>query len=158
MCIRDRSGTGNLKFAMNGALTIGTLDGANVEIRERVGEENFFLFGKTESEVAELWKNGYHPRNFMSPEVWEAINLVRGGHFSQGDKDKFEPLVQNLILHDPFCVMADFDDYMRAQQEVSGRWKDKDDWNTMSLLNIAGSGFFSSDRSIKEYCDMIWRI
>ena len=155
---KEASGTGNMKFAMNGALTIGTLDGANVEIRERVGEENFFLFGKTESEVAELWKNGYHPRNFMSPEVWEAINLVRGGHFSQGDKDKFEPLVQNLILHDPFCVMADFDDYMRAQQEVSGRWKDKDDWNTMSLLNIAGSGFFSSDRSIKEYCDMIWRI
>ena len=155
---KEASGTGNMKFAMNGALTIGTLDGANVEIRERVGEENFFLFGKTESEVAELWKNGYHPRNFMSPEVWEAINLVRGGHFSQGDKDMFEPLIQNLILHDPFCVMADFDDYMRAQQEVSGRWKDKDDWNTMSLLNIAGSGFFSSDRSIKEYCDMIWRI
>ena len=155
---KEASGTGNMKFAMNGALTIGTLDGANVEIRERVGEENFFLFCKTESEVAELWKNGYHPRIFISPEVWEAINLLRGGHFSQGDKDKFEPLVQNLILHDPFCVMADFDDYMRAQQEVSGRWKDKDDWNTMSLLNIAGSGFFSSDRSIKEYCDMIWRI
>ena len=143
---------------MNGAVTIGTLDGANVEILERVGEENFFLFGKTESEVAELWQNGYHPRNFMNPEVWEAINLVRGGHFSHGDRNMFQPLVQNLILHDPFCVMADFDDYIRAQDEVSQHWTNKDDWNTMSLLNIAGSGFFSSDRSIKEYCETIWRI
>ena len=155
---KEASGTGNMKFAMNGALTIGTLDGANVEIRDRVGEENFFLFGKTESEIGELWKNGYHPRNFMSPEVWEAINLIRGGHFSHGDKDMFEPLVNNLILHDPFCVMADFDDYLQAQDEVGHRWKNKDDWNTMSLLNIAGSGFFSSDRSIREYCESIWKI
>ncbi len=155
---KEASGTGNMKFAMNGAVTIGTLDGANVEIRERVGEENFFLFGKTESEVAELWKEGYHPRNFMNPEVWEAINLIRGGHFSHGDRNMFEPLVQNLILHDPFCVMADFDDYLRSQDDVSRRWTNKDDWNTMSLLNIAGSGFFSSDRSIKEYCESIWRI
>ena len=155
---KEASGTGNMKFQMNGAVTIGTLDGANVEILERVGEENFFLFGKTESEVAELWKEGYHPRNFMNPEVWEAINLIRGGHFSHGDRNMFEPLVQNLILHDPFCVMADFDDYLRSQDEVSRRWTNKDDWNTMSLLNIAGSGFFSSDRSIKEYCESIWRI
>ncbi len=155
---KEASGTGNMKFQMNGAVTIGTLDGANVEILERVGEENFFLFGKTESEVADLWQNGYHPRNFMNPEVWEAINLVRGGHFSHGDRNMFEPLVQNLILHDPFCVMADFDDYIRAQDEVSRRWTNKDDWNTMSLLNIAGSGFFSSDRSIKEYCETIWKI
>ena len=155
---KEASGTGNMKFAMNGAVTIGTLDGANVEIRERVGENNFFLFGKTESEIGELWKNGYHPRNHMSPEVWEAINLVRGGHFSHGNRDMFEPLVQNLILHDPFCVMADFDDYLEAQDQVSHRWKNKDDWYTMSLLNIAGSGFFSSDRSIKEYCETIWKI
>jgi len=155
---KEASGTGNMKFAMNGALTIGTLDGANVEIRDRVGEENFFLFGKTESEIGELWKNGYHPRNFMSPEVWEAINLIRGGHFSHGDKDMFEPLVNNLILHDPFCVMADFDDYLQVQDEVSHRWKNKDDWNTMCLLNIGGSGFFSSDRSIREYCESIWKI
>ena len=155
---KEASGTGNMKFAMNGAVTIGTLDGANVEIRERVGENNFFLFGKTESEIGELWKNGYHPRNHMSPEVWEAINLVRGGHFSHGNRDMFEPLVQNLILHDPFCVMADFDDYLEAQDQVSHRWKNKDDWNTMCLLNIAGSGFFSSDRSIREYCETIWKI
>ena len=155
---KEASGTGNMKFQMNGAVTIGTLDGANVEIRERVGEENFFLFGKTESEVAELWQNGYHPRNHMNPEVWEAINLIRGGHFSHGDRNMFEPLVQNLILHDPFCVMADIDDYLQAQDEVSRRWTNKDDWNTMSLLNIAGSGFFSSDRSIREYCESIWKI
>jgi len=155
---KEASGTGNMKFQMNGAVTIGTLDGANVEIRERVGEENFFLFGKTESEIAELWKNGYHPRNFMNPEVWEAINLIRGGHFSHGDRNMFEPLVDNLILHDPFCVMADFDDYLQVQDEVGHRWKNKDDWNTMSLLNIAGSGFFSSDRSIREYCESIWNI
>ena len=155
---KDASGTGNMKFAMNGALTIGTLDGANVEIRDRVGEDNFFLFGKTESEIGELWKNGYHPRNHMSPEVMEAINLIRGGHFSHGDRQMFEPLVQNLILHDPFCVMADIDDYLQAQEEVSQRWTNKDDWNTMSLLNIAGSGFFSSDRSIREYCESIWKI
>ena len=155
---KEASGTGNMKFAMNGALTIGTLDGANVEIRERVGEENFFLFGKTESEIAELWQNGYHPRNHMNPEVWEAINLIRGGHFSHGDKDMFEALVNNLILHDPFCVMADIDEYLQAQDEVSHRWKNRDDWNTMSLLNIAGSGFFSSDRSIREYCESIWKI
>ena len=155
---KEASGTGNMKFAMNGALTIGTLDGANVEIRERVGEENFFLFGKTESEIAELWQNGYHPRNHMNPEAWEAINLIRGGHFSHGNKEMFEPLISNLILRDPFCVMADFDDYLQAQDDVSHRWTNKDDWNTMSLLNIAGSGFFSSDRSIREYCETIWKI
>ena len=155
---KEASGTGNMKFAMNGAVTIGTLDGANVEIRERVGEENFFLFGKTESEISELWQNAYNPQDYISPELWEAINLVKGGHFSHGDKNMFESLVANLIYHDPFCLCADFDDYLQAQDEVSHRWTDKDDWNTMSLLNIAGSGFFSSDRSIKEYCDTIWKI
>ena len=155
---KEASGTGNMKFAMNGAVTIGTLDGANVEIRERVGEENFFLFGKTESEISELWQNAYNPQDYISPELWEAINLVKGGHFSHGDKNMFESLVANLIYHDPFCLCADFDDYIQAQDKVSHRWKNRDDWNTMSLLNIAGSGFFSSDRSIKEYCESIWRI
>jgi starch phosphorylase len=94
----------------------------------------------------------------MNPEVWEAINLVRGGHFSHGDRNMFESLIANLIYHDPFCLCADFDAYLEAQDEVSRRWTNKDDWNTMSLLNIAGSGFFSSDRSIKEYCETIWKI
>ena len=155
---KEASGTGNMKFAMNGALTIGTLDGANVEIRDRVGEENFFLFGKTESEIGQLWRDGYNPHDYISPELWEAINLIRGGHFSHGDGDMFESLIANLIYHDPFCLCADFDDYLEAHDQVSKRWTNKDDWNTMSLLNIAGSGFFSSDRSIREYCESIWRI
>ena len=154
---KEASGTGNMKFQMNGALTIGTLDGANVEIRELVGEENFFLFGNDEKGIADLWKDGYHPQSHMSPELWETINLIKGGHFSQGS-DAFTPLVDNLLNHDPFCVFADFSDYCDAQDRVSSAWKDRDRWNQMSLLNIAKSGFFSSDRSIKEYCETIWGI
>ena len=155
---KEASGTGNMKFQMNGALTIGTLDGANVEIRELVGEDNFFLFGKTESEIDDLWKNGYNPLNHMSPETWEAINLIKGGHFSAGDKTMFKPLVNNLIYHDPFCVMADLDSYSQTQDIVSETWLNREKWNTMSLINIANSGFFSSDRSIKNYCERIWGI
>ena len=155
---KEASGTGNMKFQMNGALTIGTLDGANVEIRELVGEDNFFLFGNDEKGIADLWTNGYDPKSHMSPELWEVINLVKGGHFSHGDKDMFRPILDNLLNHDPFCVFADFSDYLDAQDRVSSAWKDRDRWNKMSLLNIARSGFFSSDRSIKEYCESIWRI
>ena len=155
---KEASGTGNMKFQMNGALTIGTLDGANVEIRDLVGEENFFLFGKTESEIEELWQNSYYPQNHMDEETWEAINLIKGGHFSGGDTSMFSPLVDNLIYHDPFCVMADFHSYSKVQDDVSNTWLDRQKWNTMSLKNIANSGFFSSDRSIKDYCDRIWGI
>ncbi len=153
---KEASGTGNMKFQMNGALTIGTLDGANVEIRELVGEENFFLFGHDESGIQQLWREGYHPQNHMSEEVWEAINLVKGGHFSNGDKDTFRPLIDNLLNKDPFCVFADFSDYCDAQDRVSSAWKDWKNWQRMSLTNVARSGFFSSDRSIKEYCKNIW--
>jgi len=153
---KEASGTGNMKFQMNGALTIGTLDGANVEIRELVGEENFFLFGHDEKGIAELWENGYKPQDHMSEEVWEAINLIRGGHFSNGDKETFKPLVDNLLTHDPFCVMADFSDYCDAQDRVSSAWKDWKNWQRMSLINVARSGFFSSDRSIRDYCQRIW--
>ena len=155
---KEASGTGNMKFQMNGALTIGTLDGANVEIRDLVGEENFFLFGKTESEIEELWQSNYYPQNHMDEETWEAINLIKGGHFSGGDTSMFSPLVDNLIYHDPFCVMADFHSYSKVQDDVSNTWLDRQKWNTMSLKNIANSGFFSSDRSIKDYCDRIWGI
>ena len=155
---KEASGTGNMKFQMNGALTIGTLDGANVEIRELVGEDNFFLFGNDEKGIADLWANGYEPKNYMSSELWEAINLVKGGHFSNGDKEKFEPLVDNLLNHDPFCVFADFSDYLDAQDRVSNAWKDWKNWQRMSLINVARSGFFSSDRSIKDYCKSIWGI
>ena len=153
---KEASGTGNMKFQMNGALTIGTLDGANVEIRELVGEDNFFLFGHDEKGIQDLWQNGYDPKNYMTPELWEAINLIKCGHFSGGDREIFEPLVSNLINHDPFCVFADFSDYLDAQDRVSSAWTNRDAWNRMSLLNIAKSGFFSSDRSIKDYCTKIW--
>jgi len=155
---KEASGTGNMKFQMNGALTIGTLDGANVEIRDLVGEENFFLFGHDEIGIANLWKNGYNSESYMSDELREVINLVKGGHFSQGNRETFEPLVNNLLHHDPFCVFADFSDYLDAQDRVSSAWTDHQRWNKMSLLNIARSGFFSSDRSIREYCETIWKI
>ena len=155
---KEASGTGNMKFQMNGALTIGTLDGANVEIRDLVGEENFFLFGHDEKGIVELWQNRYDPKHHMSAELWEVINLIKGGHFSQGDKEKFKPLLDNLLNHDPFCVFADFADYCDAQDRVSSAWTNRDSWNRMSLLNIASSGFFSSDRSIRDYCTKIWGI
>ena len=155
---KEASGTCNMKFQMNGALTIGTLDGANVEIRDLVGEDNFFLFGNDEKGIADLWKNGYDPKSHMSDELWEVVNLVKGGHFSHGDKEKFEPLINNLLNHDPFCVCADFSDYLDAQDRVSSAWKERERWYKMAIVNIARSGFFSSDRSIREYCESIWKI
>ncbi len=157
---KEASGTGNMKFAMNGALTIGTLDGANVEIRERVGSENFFLFGKTESEIMELRDQGYSPNSFIqqSNELQETLKLIEVGHFSNGDSELFKPIINILTGNDPFFVMADFDDYLRAQDEVSQAWKKSKKWNSMALLNTARSGFFSSDRSIREYCQSIWKV
>ena len=155
---KEASGTGNMKFQMNGALTIGTLDGANVEILDLVGKENFFLFGKNEEEISDLWRHGYNPQDHMCPELWEAVNLIQGGHFTHGDKEVFQPLMDNLLNHDPFCVMADFNDYIAAQDRVSDAWRDKDNWNRMAVINTARSGFFSSDRSITDYCTKIWGI
>ena len=157
---KEASGTGNMKFAMNGALTIGTLDGANVEIRDRVGAENFFLFGKTESEIMELRDQGYSPNSFIaeSNELQETLKLIEVGHFSNGDSELFRPIINILTGNDPFFVMADFDDYLRAQDEVSKAWKKSKKWNRMALLNTARSGFFSSDRSIREYCESIWKV
>ena len=156
---KEASGTGNMKFAMNGALTIGTLDGANVEIREQVGAENFFLFGKTTEEIVSLHKEGYRPWELIAtvPELPEVLRLIEQGHFSNGDGDLFRPLLQNLTGNDPFFVLADFNDYLRAQDAVSLAWADRDRWNRMSLLNAARTGFFSSDRSIREYAKRIWR-
>jgi len=155
---KEASGTGNMKFQMNGALTIGTLDGANVEIRDLVGEDNFFLFGHDEKGIEDLWEHGYDPKQHMSSELWEVINLIKGGHFSHGDKEMFEPLINNLLYHDPFCVFADFSDYLDAQDRVSRAWTNRERWNRMSIINTARSGFFSSDRSIRDYCSKIWSI
>jgi starch phosphorylase len=155
---KEASGTGNMKFQMNGALTIGTLDGANVEIRELVGEENFFLFGKTEEEIQQLWKDGYDPQYHMSACLFEAIELIKSGHFSNGEKNSFSTLITNLMEKDPFCVCADFSDYCRAQSVVDTTWGNREEWNRKSLINISRSGFFSSDRSIQDYCDTIWKV
>ena len=132
---KEASGTGNMKFQMNGALTIGTLDGANVEIRDLVGAENFFLFGKNEEEIGELQKNHYDPQHYIGTELGEAIRLIEGGHFSAGDRDMFSPLISNLKNHDPFFVMADFEDYINAQDKVSQAWTNKDTWNRMSSVS-----------------------
>jgi starch phosphorylase len=156
----EASGTGNMKMALNGALTIGTLDGANIEIRDRVGGDNFFLFGHTAEQLAAINRNGYHPMPWLEnePLTREAIDLIGSGHFSEGDRELFHPLLSNLCSSDPFRVMADIGDYRRAQNDVDGAWLDRNRWMQMSALNTARCGFFSSDRSIREYAERIWKV
>jgi glycogen phosphorylase len=155
---KEASGTGNMKFAMNGALTIGTLDGANVEIRERVGAENFFLFGLTAAEAAAA-RATHRPREVYERDaaVRAVIDAIGTGTFSNGDRDLFRPLVDNLLNDDPFLVLADFSAYARAQADAGAAFADEDRWTRMSILNAARVGWFSSDRSIREYADRIWR-
>ena len=157
---KEASGTGNMKFMMNGALTIGTLDGANVEMREEAGPENFFLFGLTVDEVRELQRQGYRPREYIarSAELAGALTSIADGRFSHGDTEVFAPLISNLSDHDHFLVLADYADYIRCQDEVSRTWVDTPSWTRKSILNSARSGKFSSDRSIAEYCDEIWNV
>jgi len=157
---KEASGTGNMKMALNGAVTIGTLDGANVEIRDLVGHENFFLFGHTAEEIEAINRNGYHPMPWLEndPIAREAIDLIGSGHFSEGDRDLFHPLLANLCSSDPFRVMADIGDYRRAQNTVDEAWLRSECWSRMSLLNCARCGFFSSDRSINEYAERIWKV
>ena len=156
----EASGTGNMKFALNGALTIGTLDGANIEIREEVGAENFFLFGLTTEEVRKLRAEGYRPRDIcdQNAELHEAIELLRSGFFSRGDRTLFEGLVNSLLDRDDFMLMADFASYVDCQSRVSAAYKDAKQWAHMSILNTARMGKFSSDRAIREYCEDIWKI
>lgn len=156
----EASGTGNMKFALNGALTIGTLDGANIEIRQRVGADNFFVFGLTESEVEERRASRYRPREYYraDPQLSAAIDAVDEGLFSAGDADRFRPLVDSLLEHDHFLVLADFAAYRECQERVDLTWKDATAWTRASILNTARSGWFSSDRAVAEYCDHIWRV
>jgi starch phosphorylase len=154
----EASGTGNMKFALNGALTIGTDDGANIEIREAVGDENFFLFGMQEPEVEALGKSGYVPHKYYeeNPQLKRAIDLIASGEFSGGDRSKFEGIVSNLLYQDRFMVLADFASYIEAQGRAEELYKDQDEWSRKSILNVARSSFFSSDRSIQDYLDRIW--
>jgi len=157
---KEASGTGNMKFALNGALTIGTLDGANVEIREEVGAENFFLFGLTADEVVELRRRGYRSRDYyeQNETLREVIDFMASGALGHGDADLFRPIVENLLESDPFLLMVDFQAYIDAQERVSALWRDERAWTRQSILNSARMGKFSSDRSIRDYCERIWNI
>jgi starch phosphorylase len=157
---KEASGTGNMKFALNGALTVGTLDGANVEIREEVGKDNFFLFGLTVEQVTELRSRGYRPRDYYEqiPILREVLDLIGSGVLSNGDKELFRPIVDNLLEHDPFFLLADYQSYVDCQNQVSALWVDQSEWTRKSILNVARMGKFSADRSIDDYCDRIWNV
>ncbi|MDR3070188.1 MAG: glycogen/starch/alpha-glucan phosphorylase, partial [Propionibacteriaceae bacterium] len=157
---KEASGTGNMKFALNGALTIGTDDGANVEIRERVGDEHFFLFGMVEPEVEALANRGYQPYEYYAanPNLKAAIDLIQSGHFSNGDCSAFGHLVSNLLYEDRFMALADYQSYVDAQAKVDAYYGDQDNWVRSAILNVARSGFFSSDRAMAEYIEKIWHV
>jgi starch phosphorylase len=160
MAGKEASGTGNMKFQMNGALTIGTLDGANIEIREEVGSENFFLFGETAESVRELIDGGYHPRPFVekSKALSGAIELIARGTFSPDEPNRFADVVHYLRESDPYLIAADFDAYVAAQDAAAAVYQDPAAWGKMVVANIAGAGKFSSDRTIREYAADIWNV
>ena len=157
---KEASGTGNMKFAMNGALTIGTLDGANVEIREAVGAENFFLFGLTAAEAAETRAAGHRPRAYYesNASLREAVDLIADGFFTDGDREVFRPLVESLLTRDEYLLFADYQPYVDCQMRVSNEYRNQANWTRMSILNTAHVGRFSSDRSIRDYCRHIWKV
>jgi len=159
MAGKEASGTGNMKFALNGALTIGTLDGANIEIRDRVGHENFFLFGLTAEEAAAKKASGYHPREYYESnlELRAVVDAIAEGQFSEGDRNLFRPIVDMLINYDTYMHMADFASYVECQGRVDQAFRDRENWTRMSILNTARCGFFSSDRSMRDYCEKIWK-
>ena len=156
----EASGTGNMKFALNGALTIGTLDGANIEIKDRVGDENIVIFGLTAAEVAEKRANGYNPREVIegSRELHQAIEAISSGVFSPDDPHRYTGLMDGLYDSDWFLLAADFDSYAAAQREVDRRWEDQKGWRKSAIHNIANVGWFSSDRTIAEYAKDIWKV
>jgi starch phosphorylase len=157
---KEASGTGNMKFSLNGALTIGTLDGANVEIRQEVGPENFFLFGLNADQVQELKARGYRPQDHyeQNATLRGVLDFIASGALAGGDTDLFRPLVENLLRHDPFLVLADFQPYVDCQERVSALWRQPADWTRQSILNAARMGKFSSDRSIRDYCRLVWQV
>ncbi len=156
----EASGTGCMKFMMNGALTVGTLDGANIEMADAVGHENMFIFGLKTEEVAALKKQGYAPQAFIekSPLLAEIFHTIRSNFFAPAEPGIFEPLLRNLMLTDPFLVCADFEDYGRIQNTISENFMDSKDWTRKAILNVSQSGRFSSDRTIRQYCEDIWKV
>jgi starch phosphorylase len=157
---KEASGTGNMKFALNGALTVGTLDGANIEIRQAVGAENFFLFGLTTDQVYAIKAAGYDPGYYYyrNAELRETIDSIASGQFSRGDAGLFRPLVDSLRNSDPYMLLADYRSYIECQDHISHSYLDQDHWTRMSILNTARMGYFSSDRAVREYCDEIWNV
>ena len=157
----EASGTGNMKFALNGALTIGTLDGANIEIMEEVGRENIFIFGLNADEVAALKERGYNPREYYhgNPELKLALDMIAGDAFSPDNPDLFKPIVDSLLDQgDHYLLLADYASYVACQEEVSALYLDQDEWARRAILNAAGMGKFSSDRTIAEYASEIWDV
>jgi len=156
----EASGTGNMKFALNGALTIGTLDGANVEIAEAVGRDNIFIFGLTSDEVTRRKAEGYNPRAEVerSPRLRRVLEFVASGELSPDEPGRFRPLIDSLLSHDEYMVLADFDAYLAAQDEVELAFQNPERWTEMAILNVARCGYFSSDRSVREYADRIWKL
>lgn len=155
----EASGTGNMKFMINGALTIGTLDGANVEMRQEVGADNIYIFGMTVEEVAELKRTGYDPVSYYesNAELKEVIDKIRDGYFSTDAPDRFHNLINSLLVHgDRFCLLADYQAYIDMQDRISAEYRDKALWARKCILNVAAGGFFSSDRTIKQYASDIW--
>ena len=157
---KEASGTGNMKFGLNGALTIGTYDGANIEIREEVGAENFFLFGLRADEVSQRKARGYRPRDHYEsdPRLRAALDLIASGFFLEGDRSLFRPLVDSILERDDYMVCADFASYLDCQEQVESAYRDRDRWTRMSILNVSRMGMFSSDRTIAEYCREIWNV
>ena len=155
MAGKEASGTGNMKFSLNGALTIGTLDGANVEIREEVGDDNFFLFGLTAQEARERLRYDYRPRDVYkhNERLREVLDFI-----AASDRELFQPLIDNLLNYDPFLVLADYQAYVECQERVTDLWRDQRAWRRASILNVARMGKFSSDRSIRDYCEHIWNV
>jgi starch phosphorylase len=155
---REASGTGNMKFSMNGAITIGTFNGTNLEIRNEVGAENFFLFGQTAKEIHDMKSFGYNPMVYYNanPDLKEAIDLISSGFFSRSDVNLFKPLIDSLLCRDEYMVLADYQSYIKGQDRVSMAFKDQETWAKMSILTVSRMGKFSSDRSIREYCEKIW--
>jgi len=159
MAGKEASGTGNMKFALNGALTTGTLDGANIEIRELVGEENFFLFGLTAKDVFALKESGYNPIDYYNADMQlrAAVERIASGFFSNGDPTAYQPIVDSLLYHDEYLLFADYQSYIECQDRAEEAYRDQETWTRMAILNTARCGFFSSDRTMQQYLDDIWK-